>query len=43
MQFNNKKYIQIPGVHGGHSKNLTMHKYADHFKFDSCKDLALTI
>ena len=28
---------------GGHSKNLTMHKYADPLKFDSCNNFALPI
>ena len=44
MQFNNKKYVNPGGARGdGHSKNWTMYKYADPFKFDSCKNFATNL
>ena len=44
MQFNNKKYVN-PGVArgDGHSKNRTMHKYADPFKFYFSKNFATNL
>ena len=44
MQFNNRNYVNPGGAQGdGQSKNWTMHKYADPFKFDSCENFATNL